>query len=120
MSASSLNLRPCQLSTYRLPANEPGRCNDRSFGRPYCTSSIKAHHSVYAGLSAPDGNIKPFGESAELFANEHSINLRSVNLPTVVLNFLLEMSISAAIDAATNATDGWIDTLVHHAGAHGL
>ena len=71
----------------------------------------KAGHAVFTGIYAPDGNIKPFEDSARALAKEHSVDLR-----TVELNVLSESSTSAAIDKAMKAPEGRLDTLVHNAG----
>ena len=86
------------------------------FGALTARALAKAGHIVYAGIWAPDGNIKPFEESARAFAKEHSADLR-----TVELNVLSESSISAAIDAVVKAPEGRLDSLIHNAGhmAHG-
>ena len=81
------------------------------FGELAARALAKAGHVVYAGIYAPDGNIKPFEDTARAFAKEHSVDLRSVEL-----NVLLESSISAAIDTVMKAPEGRLDTLVHNAG----
>jgi NAD(P)-dependent dehydrogenase (short-subunit alcohol dehydrogenase family) len=45
------------------------------FGALAARALAKAGHIVYTGLWAPDGNIKPFEESAGAFAEEHLVDL---------------------------------------------
>ena len=71
----------------------------------------QACHVVYASVHALDGDIKPFEKPAQAFAQEHSVDLR-----TVELGFLSKSSISAAIDRVMKAPEGRLDTLVHNAG----
>jgi NAD(P)-dependent dehydrogenase (short-subunit alcohol dehydrogenase family) len=88
------------LASSNVSDNESSLCHYRSVQRVRTARALaKSGHVVYAGLWAPDGNIRPFEESAQAFE----------------LNILSESSVSAAIHAAMKAPDGRLDTLIHNA-----
>lgn len=66
-------------------------------------------HRLHRSI-APGDNIRPFEELTQAFAEEHSVDLR-----TIELRVLSKSSISAAIDTVMKALEGRLDTLVHSA-----
>lgn len=89
------------LTSSNLSDNESSLCHYRSVQRVRTARALaKSGHIVYAGLWAPDGNIRPSEESAQAFE----------------LNILSESSVSAAIHAAMKAPEGRLDTPIHNAG----
>jgi hypothetical protein len=68
------------LTSSNLSDNESSLCHYRSIQRVRTAQALaKSGHVVYAGLWAPDGNIRPSEESAQAFAKEHSVDLRMLN-----------------------------------------
>ncbi|KAF2721076.1 NAD(P)-binding protein [Polychaeton citri CBS 116435] len=80
------------------------------FGAASVRALAKAGHTVFAGIYAPDGNLKPYEDEIATFASENK-----VNLTPIPLNLLSEDSITEAVDTVISKA-GQIDVLIHNAG----
>lgn len=80
------------------------------FGALTARSLARSGHTVYAGMRATEGRNAPQVEKAKAYAQEHDVDLR-----TVELDVQSDASVQAAIDKIV-AECGRLDVVIHNAG----